>query len=367
MQFINFEKQYRRLQPGVNQAIERVLESNCYIMGPEVVALEERLATFAGVKHCIGVSNGSDALLIAMLVLGVGPGDEVITPAFSFIAVAEMAVLIGAKPVFIDVDPRTYHLDVRLLEGLITEKTKAIVPVSLYGQCADYDAINAIAARHQIPVIDDAAQSFGATYKGRSAGGLSTITCTSFYPTKPLGCYGDGGACFTDDDVLAEAMRQCRHHGQSAGYQHDRLGMTGRLDAMQAVILFEKMKIFEDEIKRRQAAAAQYDTLLADVATVPYIEPHNTSAYAQYTIQIDDRDACRARLQEAGIPTAIHYPKPIYQQAAYRHLVPAGFSLPVTELLCERVLSLPMHPYLEQAEIEQVAKMIQSDLQGQSG
>jgi len=319
-------------------------------MGPEVVALEERLAEYVGVDHTIGVASGTDALLIAMMALDIGVGDEVITTPFSFIATAETIVLLGARPVFVDIDPKTYNLDPALLEAAITNKTKAIMPVSLYGQCADYDAINAIAAKHEIPVIEDGCQSFGATYKGKKSCALTTIGCTSFFPSKPLGCYGDGGACFTDDDELAKAMREIRVHGQDRRYHHPRIGVNGRIDTLQAAILLAKFDIFADEVEARQRIGARYTELLGDAVLTPFIETENSSVYAQYTVQVDNRDQVQAHLKEAGISTAVHYPIPLNRQPAL--IYPECFER--SEYAAQRVMSLPMHPYLIEAELVKV-------------
>ena len=352
--FIDLKTQQDLIRPQLEQGIHRILHHGQYILGPEIDELETRLAEYVGVRHCIGVSSGTDALLIAMMALGIGPGDEVITTPFTFIATGEMIALIGAVPVYVDIDPRTYNLDPTLIEAAITPRTRAIVPVSLYGQCADMDAINAIAGRHGLSVIEDAAQSFGATYKGRQSCGLSLIGCTSFFPSKPLGAYGDAGACFTDDDALAKAMREIRVHGQDRRYHHPRIGINGRLDSLQAAVLLAKLAIFPEEVEARARIGARYSELLAGTGCVtPYIEPHNTSVYAQYTVAVDDRDSVVARLNQAGIPTAVHYPLPL-------HCQPAFAGLPVRQILiadhaASRVLSLPMHPYLRDADILSIA------------
>jgi UDP-2-acetamido-2-deoxy-ribo-hexuluronate aminotransferase len=354
MNFIDLQAQYRRIEGDINARIKVVLEHGQYIMGPEVAELEERLAADVGVQHCIGVSSGTDALLVAMLALGIGPGDEVITTPFTFIATGEMIALIGAIPVYVDIDPRTYNIDPAQIEAAITPKTRAIMPVSLYGQCADMDAINAIAKRHGLPVIEDAAQSFGATYRGRQSCGLSLIGCTSFFPSKPLGAYGDAGACFTDDDILAKAMREIRVHGQDRRYHHPRIGINGRLDSLQAAVLLAKLKIFPDEVAARARIGARYSELLAGSGCVtPYIEPHNTSVYAQYTIAVDDREGLITKLSQAGIPTAVHYPVPLHRQPAF-----AGMPLsvvPAAERAAARVVSLPMHPYMSDADQDSIA------------
>ena len=347
MDFIDLKTQQQRIKSKIDQNIATVLAHGAYIMGPEVGLLEERLSQYVGVKHAIGVASGTDALLIAMMALDIGYGDEVITTPFSFIATAETIVLLGAKPVFIDIDPKTYNIDPTLIESAITDKTKAIMPVSLYGQCADYDAINVIASKYKIPVIEDGCQSFGATYKGQKSCGLTTIGCTSFFPSKPLGAYGDGGACFTNDDELAKIMREIRVHGQDRRYHHPRIGINGRLDTIQAAVLLAKMDIFEDEVQKRMNIGAYYTELLKDIVTTPYIEEGNTSVYAQYTIQVDDREKVRQALKVAGIPTAVHYPVPLNKQPAlafdqaFKH----------SDRASERVMSLPMHPYLQEEEL----------------
>ncbi|MGH8165047.1 MAG: DegT/DnrJ/EryC1/StrS family aminotransferase, partial [Rhodanobacteraceae bacterium] len=307
--------------------------------------LEEKLAALVGVTHCITCANGTDALQIAQMALGIGPGDEIITPGFSYVATAETIVLLGAKPVYVDIDPHTFNLDPALLESAITSSTRAIIPVSLYGQCADFDAINAIAARHGIAVIEDAAQSFGASYKGRRSCNLTTIACTSFFPSKPLGCYGDGGAMFTNDDELAKTMRQIARHGQDRRYHHIRVGVNSRLDTLQAAILLAKLRILEDEIAMRQQVAANYRNLLDDagVAGAPYVEPHNISVYAQYTLRVEHREQVQARLKAAGIPTAVHCPIPLNRQPA---VADDDVKLPAGDDAAAQVLSLPMSPYL---------------------
>jgi UDP-2-acetamido-2-deoxy-ribo-hexuluronate aminotransferase len=360
MQFIDLAEQYRRLKPEVDKGIQKVLDHGQYIMGPEIKELEEKLATYVGVKHCITVASGTDALLIALMALGVGSGDEVITTPFTFIATAEVITILGAKPVFVDIDPKTYNMDPNLIEQAITSKTKVIMPVSLYGQCADFDKINSIAAKYGIPVIEDGAQSFGATYKGRKSCGLSTIGCTSFFPSKPLGCYGDGGACFTDDDDLAMQMKQIRVHGQDRRYHHPVIGVNGRMDTIQAAILLTKFEVFPGEVKLRMEIGARYSELLKEKVIVPYIEPFNTSVYAQYTIQMENRDEAQSRLKEAGVPTAVHYPIPLHLQPVFSYLSQPEGSFPVAEDLAKRVLSLPMYPYLDQHQQNHIVDKIQS-------
>jgi UDP-2-acetamido-2-deoxy-ribo-hexuluronate aminotransferase len=348
IEFIDLKTQQARIKDQIDAAIQRVLAHGQYILGPEVAELEEKLAAYTGARYCITVANGTDALQIAQMALGIGPGDEVITPGFTYIATAETVALLGAKPVYVDIDPRTYNLDPALLEAAITPRTKAIVPVSLYGQCADFDAINAIAARHGIPVIEDAAQSFGATYKGRKSCNLSTIACASFFPSKPLGCYGDGGAIFTNDDELAKVMRQIARHGQDRRYHHVRVGVNSRLDTLQAAILLAKLEIFDAEIAARQTIAINYGDLLAQsgIAAHPHIEPHNLSVWAQYTVQVSDRSQLQTHMTQSGIPTAVHYPIPLNRQPAVQDI---AANLPVGNELADMVLSLPMGPYLEVA------------------
>ena len=348
MEFIDLKSQYQRLKADIDAGIQRVLDHGQYILGPEVAELEDKLCAYPGAKHCIAVANGTDALQIAQMALGIGPGDEVITPGFTYIATAETVALLRAKPVYVDIDPRTYNLDPALLEAAITPRTKAIIPVSLYGQCADFDAINAIAAKHGIPVIEDAAQSFGATYKGRKSCNLSAIACTSFFPSKPLGCYGDGGAIFTNDDELAKVMRQIARHGQDRRYHHIRVGVNSRLDTLQAAILLPKLAVLDEEMALRNQVAERYTQLLnqAGIQTTPYIDSHNTCAWAQYTVQVNNREQVQAHLKQAGIPTAVHYPIPLNKQPA---VADVSVQLPVGDAVAQQVMSLPMHPSLDVA------------------
>ena len=358
MQFIDLQAQYRHIEDAISQRIQTVLDHSRYIMGPEVTELEQQLAQYVGAEHAIAVASGTDGLLIAMMALDIGQDDEVITTPFTFIATGEMIQLLGAKPVFVDIDPRTYNLDPAQIEQAITTKTKAIMPVSLYGQCADFDAINAVAERHQLPVIEDAAQSFGATYKGRHSCNLSTLSVTSFFPSKPLGCYGDGGACFTNDDQLAEAMRVIRSHGQTRRYYHTRVGVNGRLDTLQAAVLLAKLTVFDDEVAARARIGDRYNELLADAVTTPYIEPHNTSVYAQYTIEVDQRDRVQATFKAHQIPTAVHYPIPLHQQPAFADLGDHPEDFPVAEAVSKRVVSLPMHPYLQEEDMLAITSLL---------
>lgn len=357
MQFIDLKSQYQASRDLINNRIQAVLDHGQYIMGPEVAELEQRLADYTGARHCITVSSGTEALIIALMALGVGPGHEVITTPFSFIATAEAIVLVGARPVFVDVEPGTGNIDPRLIEARITLATRAIIPVSLYGQPADMHAINRIAQRHGLAVIEDGAQSFGATYRGLQSGNLSTIGCTSFFPSKPLGCYGDGGALFTSDDALATAMREIRVHGQSRRYVHTRLGVGGRMDTLQCAIVLAKLERFAWEVEQRRRVAAAYDVMLQPHVPILACQPDRTSVYAQYTVLVEDRERVRGALEEAGIPTAVHYPVPIHQQPAYAHLS-AGERYPVSEDLSARVLSLPLSPYLSAPDVHRVANAV---------
>jgi UDP-2-acetamido-2-deoxy-ribo-hexuluronate aminotransferase len=357
IEFCDLKAQQARIKDKIDAGIQRVLAHGHYILGPEVAELEEKLAAYVGARHCITCANGTDALQIAQMALGIGLGDEVITPGFTYIATAETVALLGAKPVYVDIDPRTYNLDPALLEAAITPKTKAIIPVSLYGQCADFDAISAIAQKHGIPVIEDAAQSFGATYKGRKSCNLTTIACTSFFPSKPLGCYGDGGAIFTNDDELAKIIRQIARHGQDRRYHHVRVGVNSRLDTLQAAILLPKLEILDEEMGARQRAAQTYGELLSEVGvtTAPYVESYNCSAWAQYTIQVDQRAQIQEKLKEAGIPTAVHYPIPLNRQPAVADI---NVKFPIGDAVSEKVMSLPMHPYLSLQDCQRVVMSI---------
>ena len=357
MQFIDLNIQQARIKDKINLAIQRVLSHGKYILGPEVAELEEKLAAYVGAKYCISVANGTDALQIAQMAFGIGTGDEVITPGFTYIATAETVALLGAKPTYVDVCPRTYNLDPQKLEAAITRKTKAIIPVSLYGQCADVDAINTIASKYNIPVIEDAAQSFGATYKGKYSCNLTTIACTSFFPSKPLGCYGDGGAIFTNDDQLAIVIRQIARHGQDRRYHHIRVGVNSRLDTLQAAILLVKLEIFAEEIQLRKQVAKRYDFMLNQlgITTTPYIETYNTSAYAQYTIQVEKRELVQTQLKAAGIPTAVHYPIPLNKQPA---VADNSVKLSIGDAIAEKVISLPMHPYMSEMDITKVVEAL---------
>jgi UDP-2-acetamido-2-deoxy-ribo-hexuluronate aminotransferase len=362
MEFIDLKAQYRRLESSIQTRVTKVMRSAQFIMGPEVEELESALASRVGAKHCISCASGTDALLLALMAVGIGPGDEVVTTPFTFIATGEMIALLGAKPVFVDVDPRTYNLNPKLLPAAITSRTRAIMPVALYGQCAEMDDINAIAAQHRLPVIEDAAQSFGATYKGRQSCNLSTIGCASFFPSKPLGCYGDGGACFSNDDQLATAIRRIRNHGQAGRYHHVTLGFNGRLDTLQAAVLLAKLEVFDEELRRRNEIAQQYSSSLSDCVHVSYIENYNRSAWAQYTVRVPNRAEIQRALHERQIPTAVHYPKPIHLQPVFADLGLGKASFPISEKASEEVLSLPMHPYMSESEVGNVVITLRNAL-----
>jgi UDP-2-acetamido-2-deoxy-ribo-hexuluronate aminotransferase len=363
LDFIDLKAQYAALKDPIAQRMQAVLDHGQYIMGPEVAELERKLEAFSGAKHCITVSSGTEALLIALMALDLKPGDEVITTPFTFAATAEVIVLLGGVPVYVDIEPDTCNIDWRGIEAKITPRTRAIMPVSLYGQVADMDEINAIAARHgDIPVIEDGAQSFGATYKGRRSGNLSTFGCTSFFPSKPLGCYGDGGAIFTSNDALAQACREIRVHGQSARYTHTRVGVGGRMDTLQCAVVLAKLERFEWELQRRHALGARYGELLAGSAVgLLTVRPDRDCVWAQYTVFVDDRAAVQSALAEQGVPTAVHYPKPLHHQPAYaRDCCPdcCGTSVQAAS----RVMSLPMSADLSEADQERVVHALKAAL-----
>ena len=345
MEFIDLKTQYNQLRESINSRIQKVLDHGQYIMGPEVNELEDRLAQYTGAKHCVTVSSGTEALLISLMAIGIKPGDEVITTPFSFIATAEVIVLLGAKPVFVDIELDTCNINASLIEAKITKKTRAIIPVSLYGQPADMDEINAIAEKHHLLVIEDAAQSFGANYKNKKSCNLSTIGCTSFFPSKPLGCYGDGGAIFTSDDRHAKAMREIRVHGQSMRYVHSKVGVGGRMDTLQCAIVLAKLERFDWEIEQRINIGARYNELLANKVKVVNQRPDRTSVFAQYTLFLDDREKLQAALKDKKIPTAVHYPVPMHIQPAYQGLC-CPECCPESVKAATKVMSLPMHPDL---------------------
>lgn len=364
--FIDLKKQYLQIKPQVQNRIQAVLDHGQYIMGPEVAELETRLAKYVGTKHCVTVASGTEALLISLMALGVGPGDEVITSPFTFISTSEVIVLLGATPVFVDVEPDTCNLDVRKVAAAITNKTKAIMPVSLYGQVADMDELNTLAAEHgNIPVIEDAAQSFGATYKGRKSCGVSLIGCTSFFPSKPLGCYGDGGAIFTSDDALAKAMKEIRVHGQEKRYYHTRVGVGGRMDTLQCAVLLAKLDTFDWEVEQRIQAGNRYRELLGNMSKLQLltVREDRTCVWAQYTVQVPSREAFVKKLQDQQVPTAVHYPTPLHQQPAYRNTFRVEGSLTIAENVAGRVVSLPMHPFLEWETQKQIAGVVREALQ----
>ncbi len=359
MEFIDLKSQYRGIKASVDRRIQAVLDHGQYVMGPEISELEAALAARTGAKHCIACSSGTDALLLAMMALGVGVGDEVVTTPFSFFATGEMLALLGATPVFVDIDPDTYNLDSRRLASAISGRTKAILPVSLYGQCAEMDAIADIAGK--LPVIEDAAQSFGSTYKGRQSCNLSPIGCTSFFPSKPLGCYGDGGACFTSDDGLAAKMQMIRNHGQDRRYHHAVIGVNARMDTIQAAVLLAKLEVFDEEAQRREHVGARYSELLGGSVKTPQIAVQNTSVYAQYTIEVEDREAFQQEMSARGVPTTVHYPEALHLQPAFAYRGHRAGDFPYAENAARRVVSLPMHPYLSDASIAEIAsKVIES-------
>jgi UDP-2-acetamido-2-deoxy-ribo-hexuluronate aminotransferase len=349
--FIDLQTQQDAIRPELERRIAAVLAHGQYIMGPEVRELEERLEAYIGATHAITVASGTEALLISMMALGIGRGDEVITTPFTFVATVETIVLLGATPVFVDVEADTCNIDVSHVKGKITSRTKAIIPVSLYGQAGDMDELTAVA--DGIPVIEDAAQSFGAEYKGRKSCNLSAVACTSFFPSKPLGCYGDGGAIFTSDDTIAQACREIRVHGQSKRYVHSRVGVGGRMDTLQCAIVLAKLGRFDWEIGRRVAIGKRYNQLM-DARGIERVVQRSdrTSVYAQYTVMMDDRVGVQERLKERGIPTAVHYPVPLNEQPAYAHL--DSGATPVSKGLSRRVLSLPMYPDLDEATQERI-------------
>jgi UDP-2-acetamido-2-deoxy-ribo-hexuluronate aminotransferase len=358
MQFIDLKTQYARHRADIDRRMAAVLEHGQFIMGPEIGQLEAELAAFVGVRHAITVASGTASLEIALRALQIGPGDEVITVPFTWISSAEVIGLVGATPVFVDIERETFNLDPDLLEAAITPRTRAIMPVSLFGQMADYERIGAIAARHGVPVIEDGAQSFGAARHGRKSCGVTLIGSTSFFPAKPLGCYGDGGALFTDDDTLAERMRAIRTHGGVKRHYHPYIGMNSRLDTLQAAVLLAKLGCFRDEVETRCCIGARLSERLADACVTPAVAPGNTHVYAQYTIRVSERDAVASALKAQGIPTAIYYPKCLHEQPAFEQLGYRWGSFPESERASREVLSLPMHPYLTDDEQDRVASAV---------
>jgi UDP-2-acetamido-2-deoxy-ribo-hexuluronate aminotransferase len=366
MKFIDLGAQRAKIRERVDERIAAVMAHGQYILGPEVAELEEELARRAGVSHCIGVANGTDALQLALMALGVGPGDEVITPSFSYVAAAEVIVLLGATPVFVDIDPVSFNVDPTAVESALTERTKAIIPVDLFGQCADYEAIAAAADARGVPIIEDGAQSFGAARAGRPACSFGRVATTSFFPTKPLGCYGDGGACFTDDDELAASIRSLRAHGQARRYHHVRLGVNARLDTLQAAVLLAKLEVFDDEVVARQRAAMRYAELfhearLADLnIEAPRLAPGNTGVWAQYTIRARGRERLIAQMTQAGVPTMVHYPLPLHDQEVFVGRHRRSGTLEHSTKAAEEVMSLPMHPYLLEEDQRRVVTALAS-------
>jgi len=349
--FIDLQAQYQEYANEIDQEIKEVCSTAQFIGGVKLQSFEKNLAEYTGAAHAIGCSSGTDSLLLALMALDIKAGDEVITTPFTFIATAEVIAFLGAKSVFVDIDEQTYNIDPSKIEAVITSKTKAIMPVSLYGQCADMDAINALAKKHDIAVIEDAAQSFGAEYKGKKSCNLSTIGCTSFFPSKPLGAYGDGGAIFTNDDALAEKIRMLLNHGQNERYKHKYIGINGRLDAIQAAILDVKLKHFDKEVDARHKIGQRYSDMLFTCNVVtPYVKADRSSVYAQYSIRVKAREKVTAALSEQGIPTAVHYPMPLHLQEAFADLGYKAGDFPVSEKVSEEIMSLPMSPYLSEAQ-----------------
>ena len=362
MDFIDLKAQYKKFEPSIRERIDRVLEHGRFIMGPEVEELETALGEYVEAKHTITVASGTDSLEIALRALDIGPGDEVLTVPFTWISTAEVILQVGAKPVFVDIDPLDFNIAVDRIESAITPRTKALLPVSLFGQMPDYDAINAIAAKHGITVIEDAAQSFGATRHGRKSCGVTTIASTSFYPAKPLGCYGEGGALFTNDDDLALKMRAIRTHGGIRRHFHDLVGMNGRFDTLQAAIMLGKWPGFADEVVARERLGARYSEKLRDVCETPAIRDGNTHVYAQYTIRVPDRDTLGEKLKGKGIPTAVYYPKCLHEQPVFSHLGYSYGDFPAAEAASREVLSLPLNPYLTGSEQDFVIQGVREAL-----
>lgn len=362
MEFIDLKYQYRLYKKEIDLAIQEVLNQGCFIMGPAIKTLEETLANYVGVKHCITVSSGTDSLQIALMALDIGPGDEVITVPFTWISSTEVIALVGATPVFVDIEMETYNIDISQIEKAITPRTKAILPVNLFGQMPNYTAINDIAEKYGIPVIEDAAQSFGATQNDRKSCGMTLIGSTSFFPAKTLGCYGDGGALFTNDNFLAGKMRAIRTHGGEKRHHHPYLGMNGRLDTIQAAILQAKFPHFEEEIEARKRIGARYSALLNGFCTPPTIQPGNTHVYSQYTIRVPNRDVLAEELKSQGIPTAIYYPKCVHDQPVFSGLGYSKGSMPISEQASQEVISLPMHPWLSEEQQDFIVHAIKKSV-----
>ena len=362
MQFIDLKKQQEIIKKMLDENMANVLSHGRYVRGPEIGKIEEVLCRFTGAQYGISCACGTDALQIALMALHLKPGDEVITSPFTFFATAEVIELLGLKPVFVDIGPETYNIDATKIEAQITAKTKVIIPISLYGQCADMDMINQIALKHNLIVVEDAAQSFGATYKERRSCNLSSMATTSFFPSKPLGCYGDGGMVFTSDKNWAEKLRCIANHGKNKQSSHIEIGVNSRLDTLQAAILLAKMSVFEEEISKRKTIGARYTELLKNHVKTPVIRDDRTCVYAQYTIEVDRRDEFRINMKEMGIPTAIHYPIPLHLQPVLNYLDLKEGSLPISENVAKRVISLPMHPYLSESEQDSIIEKVKESI-----
>lgn len=357
--FIDLKRQYDFLKTDIDHQMQEVMNTASFIMGPKIGEMEKKLAAFVGAKHAISCGSGTDALLLALLAYDIQPGEEIITTPFTFIATAEVVAFLKAKPVFVDIDPDTFNIDPKKISAAITPNTKGIIAVNIFGQCADYDEINSIARDRGLFVIEDGAQSFGAAYKGRRSGSLADIGCTSFFPAKPLGCFGDGGMVFTNDGQKAEFMGSIRFHGQGSDkYDHIHIGLNARMDSLQAAVVLAKFNHYEKEIQNRQKVAGRYSSALAALVKVPTILPYNLSVYAQYSILVKNRDGLQKYLQAQGIPTAVHYPKPLHRQTAFSYLKYAEGSFPVGESVCREVLSLPMHPYLSAEEQDHIINAV---------
>jgi len=359
--FAKLQYQYQLYKTEIDEAIQSLLDKSNYIMGNEIRELEGNLEKFTGAKHAITCSSGTDALLLAMMALDIKPDDEIITTPFTFIATAETIAFLGAKPVFVDIDEKTYNIDASKIEEKITEKTKAIMPVSLYGQPADMDAIQVIADKHGLKVIVDGAQSFGSTFNGKTDSNLGDISTTSFFPAKPLGCFGDGGAIFTNDDELATKMKSLRIHGQSKRYHHKYIGMGGRMDTIQCAIVDVKLKYYEKDLALRQEVASKYSEKLkmkSEKLILPFVDERATSAFAQYSVRVSNRDEVQAQLKEQGIPTAVHYPMPLHLQECFNYLGYKKGDFPISELVSKEIMSLPMNPYLSDDEISYICSNI---------
>jgi UDP-2-acetamido-2-deoxy-ribo-hexuluronate aminotransferase len=362
MEFIDLKEQFHRYRADIEARMASVLDHGHFIMGPEIAELEKQLAKYTGVKHAITVASGTDSLEIALRALGIGPGDEVVTVPFTWISSAEAIRLVGATPVFVDIAPDDFNMDVTKLKAAITRRTRAIMPVSLFGQMPDFDEINRVALAHKLPVLEDGAQSFGATQNGRKSCAVSTVGSTSFFPAKPLGCYGDGGAVFTESDELAEKMKAIRTHGGVKRHHHTLVGMNGRFDTLQAAVLLAKMSHFPDEVEARGRIGARYSELLKDVCEVPKVRPGNTHVYAQYTIRVPDRELLGTKLKAAGVPTAVYYPKCLHEQPVFADLAYRWGDFPESERASREVISLPMHPFLSESDQDAVVNAVKQTL-----